>query len=118
MGQGSGAGKRALRETIERKRRNDLARRLEFDRLRLTLRQAPRPQGTEGSEPSAFEHSGQLPDLQAQSRTIEKIDAVEADLSRQWWKGLVGGGVVVVGMAASSGTVSQLVAAPSTFSWI
>jgi ABC-type transporter Mla MlaB component len=94
VGQGSGAGKRALRETIERKRRNDLARRLEFDRLRLTLRQAPRPQGTEGSEPSAFEHSGQLPDLQAQSRTIEKIDAVEADLSRQWWKGRVGGGAV------------------------
>lgn len=93
-GPGSGAGKRALRETIERKRRNDLARRLEFDRLRLTLRQAPRPQGTEGSEPSAFEHSGQLPDLQAQSRTIEKIDAVEADLSRQWWKGRVGGGGV------------------------
>ena len=38
-GPGGGAGKRALRETIERKRRNDLARRLELDRLRLTLRQ-------------------------------------------------------------------------------
>jgi len=101
-GPGSGAGKRALRETIERKRRNDLARRLELDRLRLTLRQAPRPSGIEAAEPSAFEHSSLLPDLQAQSRTIEKIDAVEADLSRQWWKGRVGGGAVAPRRAALS----------------
>lgn len=106
-GPGSGTGRHALRETIERKRRNDLARRLEFDRLRLTLRQAPRPQGTEGSEASAFEHSGLLPDLQAQSRTIEKIDAVEADLSRQWWKGRVGGGTVAPRRTARSIAVAD-----------
>jgi ABC-type transporter Mla MlaB component len=105
-GPGSGAGKRALRETIERKRRNDLARRLELDRLRLTLRQAPRPSGAETAEPSAFEHSSLLPDLQAQSRTIEKIDAVEADLSRQWWKGRVGGGAVAPRRAALSMAVA------------
>ena len=42
------AGRRALRETIERKRRNDLARRLELDQLRLILRQEIRSSGGQG----------------------------------------------------------------------
>lgn len=95
-GPAGGVGKRALRETIERKRRNDLARRQELDRLRLTLRQAPGASLADSLEAPGFEHSSPLPDLQAQSRTIEKIDAVEAQLSRQWWRGRVGGGAVEV----------------------
>jgi len=89
-------GRRVLREAIERKRRNDLARRLELDRLRLTLRQGTRSGAGQGAEVSGFVHSSLLPFLQEQSRTIEKIDAVEAQLSRQWWKGRVGGGAVEV----------------------
>ena len=90
------AGRRALRETIERKRRNDLARRLELDQLRLILRQETRSSGGQGAAVTGFVHSSLLPFLQEQSRTIEKIDAVEAQLSRQWWKGRVGGGAVEV----------------------
>ena len=108
----SGVGKRALRETIERKRRNDQARRQELDRLRLTLRQAPRASSADSLEASGFANSSPLPDLQAQSRTIEKIDAVEAHLSRQWWKGRVGGGAVearraTLPMAAAASTAAK-----------
>ena len=91
----SSFGKRALKETIERKRKNDQARREELDRLRQLRRQGPavEPEAADTAA-AAYFHSSVMPYPDAQSLTIRKIDAIEAQMSRHWWKGRVGGGKV------------------------
>jgi len=88
----SGFGKRALKETIERKRKNDQARREELDRLRQQRRQGPSAAvGASDTGAEAFFQSTVMPYPEAQSLTIRKIDAVEAQMSHHWLKGRVGG---------------------------
>jgi len=88
----SGFGKRALKETIERKRKNDQARREELDRLRQQRRQGPSAAvGASDTGAEAFFQSTVMPYPVAQSLTIRKIDAVEAQMSHHWLKGRVGG---------------------------
>jgi ABC-type transporter Mla MlaB component len=91
----SSFGKRALKETIERKRKNDQARREELDRLRLLRRQglAIAPEAVDTAAQAYFQ-SSVMDYPEAQSLTIRKIDAIEAQMSRHWWKGRVGGGGV------------------------
>ena len=79
--------KAALKEMIERKRRNDFVRRREFDQLRkLRQRDALSGQRTEdpAARPSFFQSSLTSPDERAV--TIKKIDEIEAQMSMQWWK--------------------------------
>ena len=91
----SSFGKRALKETIERKRKNDQARREELDRLRQLRRQGPGlvPEAADTAA-AAYFHSSVMHYPDAQSLTLRKIDAIEAQMSRHWWKGRVGGGGV------------------------
>ena len=91
----SSFGKRALKQTIERKRKNDQVRREELDRLRQLRRQGlgTAPESADAAAEAYF-HSSLLPHPEAQSLTILKIDAIEAQMSRHWWRGRVGGGGV------------------------
>ena len=79
--------KQALKEMIERKRRNDFVRRREFDQLRK-LRQREVLQGQQEEDPagrpSFFQSSMTSPDERAV--TLKKIDEIEAHMSQQWWK--------------------------------
>jgi ABC-type transporter Mla MlaB component len=80
-------GKKALQEVIERKRRNDLVRRREFDQLRK-LRRTGLLLGTDrAAPPSVFQGSTTASNLDERATTIKKIDQIEAQMSRQWWKG-------------------------------
>ena len=107
----SGFGKRALKETIERKRKNDQARREELDRLRQQRRQGTSAAaGASDTGAEAFFQSTVMPYPEAQSLTIRKIDAVEAQMSHHWLKGRVGG--AGVGMPNRLGTPS-----PSAAAW-
>jgi ABC-type transporter Mla MlaB component len=79
--------KQALKEMIERKRRNDFVRKREFDMLRKLRRR----EATGGSvsdaaaRPSFFQSSmPSRPDDRAM--TLKKIDEIEAQMSMQWWK--------------------------------
>jgi ABC-type transporter Mla MlaB component len=82
-----GLSKQALKEMIERKRRNDFVRKREFDMLRKLRRReatggvisdaAARPSFFQSSMPSR-------PDDRAM--TLKKIDEIEAQMSMQWWK--------------------------------
>ncbi len=91
----SSFGKRALKETIERKRKNDQARREELDRLRQLRRQGPGLESEAAdTAAAAYFHSSVMHYPDAQSLTLRKIDAIEAQMSRHWWKGRVGGGGV------------------------
>ncbi len=81
--------KQALKEMIERKRRNDFVRKREFDMLRK-LRRREALGGVAGAadasnRPSFFQSSmPSKPDDRAM--TLKKIDEIEAQMSMQWWK--------------------------------
>ncbi len=88
--------KQALKEMIERKRRNDFVRKREFDQLRrlrqAEMQQAARPGGVpERPAPAAGSQflSSLLSSRSSGERavTLKKIDEIEAQMSQQWWRG-------------------------------
>ena len=79
--------KQLLKEMIERKRRNDFVRRREFDMLRKLRKLEVLTEVTQdqGANPSFFHSSlPSRPDDRAE--TLKKIDEIEAQMSRHWWK--------------------------------
>ncbi|MBS7807892.1 STAS domain-containing protein [Variovorax sp. PCZ-1] len=80
--------KQALKEMIERKRRNDFVRKREFDMLRKLRRREATGAGSASdaaARPSFFQSSmPSRPDDRAM--TLKKIDEIEAQMSMQWWK--------------------------------
>ncbi len=83
------ADREVLRQTLERKRRNDFVRQREFEQLRR-LRQKEAASGTEeavadaSSQPASLQ-SSQAPG-DARAVTLKKIDAIEEQMSQQWWR--------------------------------
>lgn len=77
--------KAALKEMIERKRRNDFVRKREFDMLRKIRSREGMGESAQGVRPSFFQSSlPSKPDDRAM--TLKKIDEIEAQMSMQWWK--------------------------------
>ena len=82
----SGYSKQALKEMIERKRQNDFVRKREFDQLRKLRNRDPSVSLDAAGRPSFFQSSTPSnPDERAV--TLKKIDEIEAQMSKQWWKG-------------------------------
>ncbi len=90
--------KQALKEIMERKRRNDFVRKLEFDQLRKIRREANKSSSADGQgavSSAAMLEGGVAPDAAAlaagkpahPSHTIEKINQIERQMSKQWWSG-------------------------------
>jgi ABC-type transporter Mla MlaB component len=111
-GKDGALSKQALKEMIERKRRNDFVRKREFDMLRK-LRRREASGGTSddaAARPSFFQSSmPSRPDDRAM--TLKKIDEIEAQMSMQWWKtkhGTAGGASAV--SANSDFTASDIAA--------
>ena len=82
------ADREVLRQTLERKRRNDFVRQREFEQLRR-LRQkeaaaASETPGDASSQPASLQ-SSQTPS-DARAVTLKKIDAIEEQMSQQWWR--------------------------------
>lgn len=94
--------KAALKEMIERKRRNDFVRKREFDMLRkIRSREASGAEGP-GVRPSFFQSSlPSKPDDRAM--TLKKIDEIEAQMSMQWWKTKGPDSSATTGSSLSSG---------------
>lgn len=83
--QDNGYSKQALKEMIERKRQNDFVRKHEFDHLRKLRRREPLGGPDRADRPSFFQSSiPSNPDERAM--TLRKIDEIEAQMSKQWWK--------------------------------
>ena len=81
--------KQVLKDMLERKRRNDFIRRREFDQLRK-LRQRDALSSSQRAEEqparaSLFHSTLTSPDERAV--TMRKIDEIEAQMSKMWWKG-------------------------------
>jgi len=80
-----GYDKQALKAMIERKRQNDFVRKREFDQLRKLRNRDPSAIAST-ARPSFFQTS--LPtDPDGRAITLKKIDEIEAQMSKQWWKG-------------------------------
>jgi ABC-type transporter Mla MlaB component len=82
-GAGTEQDRQALKEAIERKRRNDFVRKRELDTLRALRRQAQAAQPAD--KPSLF-HSSHSDKSDGREKTIEKIDAIEAQMAQNWWR--------------------------------
>ncbi len=93
--------KQALKEVMERKRRNDFVRKLEFDQLRKIRREANKSSGAAADSLGARSSAAMLEaalaadaggvkagkPAQHPSHTIEKINEIEQQMSKQWWAG-------------------------------
>lgn len=107
--QESGYDKQALKAMIERKRQNDFVRKREFDQLRK-LRNRDPSAAAALARPSFFQTS--IPtDPDGRAVTLKKIDEIEAQMSKQWWKGkqdaaAAANGVSAVAVAGASADVS------------
>ena len=74
-----------VREMIERRQRNDSVRRREFDALRR-LRQRGGVTATD-LDPMSSLSAGTAPGrTEERAQTLRKIDEIEAQMSRHWWK--------------------------------
>lgn len=81
----AGYDKQALKAMIERKRQNDFVRKREFDQLRKLRNRDPAAIAN-SARPSYFQNS--MPtDPDGRASTLKKIDEIEAQMSKQWWKG-------------------------------
>ena len=83
--QESGYDKQALKAMIERKRQNDFVRKREFDQLRK-MRNRGGDALAAMARPSVFQ-SSMATDQDGRAVTLKKIDEIEAQMSKQWWKG-------------------------------
>ena len=90
-GPDSGYSREALKEMIERKRQNDFVRKREFDHLRKLRRREPLINAEQAGRPSFFQ-SSMTSNHDDRAETLKKIDEIEAQMSRQWWKGKQGEG--------------------------
>ena len=76
--------KALLKEMIERKRRNDFVRKREFDHLRKMRRTGTTIPGS--LDPQSFFQSSLPSNPEERALTLRKIDEIEAQMSKQWWK--------------------------------
>ena len=84
--------KEAIREHIERRRRDDGIRRREFNYLRKVRAEGLTAFPSTPARPSVFQNSSSFnPDALERSRTVRKIDAIEAQMSSQWAASRMGG---------------------------
>jgi hypothetical protein len=97
---GDSESRLALKEMIERKRRNDFVRNREFDMLRkIRQRGAVRDEDAAGLPGSPPAHTGE------RVRTLRKIDEIESQMSGRWFQrhgGAPGKGAAPVIPAGSS----------------
>ena len=102
----NGYSREALKEMIERRQRNEFVRRREFDVLRK-LRQREAAGTPDGAgTPSSF-HLNTAGKTDGRALTLKKIDEIEEQMSRQWWKGRSSQAGAVDGGAPSDPLAAQ-----------
>ena len=106
--QESNYDKQALKAMIERKRQNDFVRKREFDQLRKLRNRDPSAAAAAMARPSFFQTS--IPtDPDGRAMTLKKIDEIEAQMSKQWWKGKQDAAAVVQpGLPVSGATANEV----------
>ncbi len=80
------AGKEALRQMLERKRHNDAIREREFNALRKILKAGAASRETSSGQDSILREATAYSDFDERAQTLKKIDDIESQMSKQWWK--------------------------------
>lgn len=83
--QEGGYDKQALKAMIERKRQNDFVRKREFEQLRKLRNKDP--VAIAGMARPSFFQTSTAAEQDVKASTLKKIDDIEAQMSKQWWKG-------------------------------
>lgn len=86
----TGYNKQVLKNMIERKRHDDGIRKREFDYLRKLRKNASVISASEADKISLFRVSSNFSDIEERAVTLKKIDEIEAQMSKQWWKARTG----------------------------
>ncbi len=81
------AGKQTIKRMIERKAHNDAVRQREFSQLRKLRGASPAALSEMAARASFFQDSSGFPASAGRESTLRKIDDIEAQMSKQWWKG-------------------------------
>jgi ABC-type transporter Mla MlaB component len=80
------SAKLSIKRMIERKAHNDAVRKREFGQLRKLWQVSPAVASELVARSSFFSDSSGYSDLEERSTTLKKIDEIEAQMSKQWWK--------------------------------
>ena len=90
--------KEALKLVIERRRHDDAVRKREFAQLRKLRQASPSAKAELAQGMSSFRSTsgGVDDDVNERASTLKKIDEIEAQMSRQWWKGRSGAAPLAV----------------------
>ena len=99
---GDSESRLALKEMIERKRRNDFVRNREFDMLRKMRRRETLRDDDALPGQASFYPSSQPANTGERARTLKKIDEIEAQMSTAWFK-RKGGNTHEAGLRAVNG---------------
>jgi len=83
-------GKQAIKRMIERKAHNDAIRHREFSQLRKLREASPAALSEMAARASFYQDSSGFPVSEGRATTLKKIDEIEAQMSKQWWKGQQG----------------------------
>ena len=94
----------ALKEMIERKRRNDFVRNREFDMLRKVRRRETLKEGESAAGSPSFYPSSQPANTGERARTLKKIDEIEAQMSSAWFQRHGGTGASALGQPGGAGS--------------
>jgi len=84
------AGKQTIKRMIARKAHNDAVRQREFSQLRKLREASPAALSEMAARASFFQDSSGFPESAGRESTLKKIDDIEAQMSKQWWKGQLG----------------------------
>ncbi len=114
--QESGYDKQVLKALIERKKQNDFVRSREFDKLRK-LRKAGKAgsrdatAGATAAVGGATSRSSDISSLDTdpdgRAVTLKKIDEIEAQMSKQWWKGKQDAAAAAQGVGSSKPSTDE-----------
>jgi len=80
-------GKQTIKRMMERKAHNDAVRQREFSQLRKLREASPAAFSEMAARASFFQDSSGFPASAGRESTLRKIDDIEAQMSKQWWKG-------------------------------
>ena len=104
--------KQALKRMIERKAHNDAVRKREFSQLRKLRSVAPERLADLAGRTSFFKDSAADSALDERANTLKKIDDIEAQMSKQWWKGRPNAGPSEAALPAPSAAPPGVLATP------
>ncbi|MDR3371482.1 STAS domain-containing protein [Rhodoferax sp.] len=81
------SGKQAIKRMIARKAHNDAVRQREFSQLRKLREASPDALSELAARPSFYQDTSGFAASGGRQSTLKKIDEIEAQMSKQWWKG-------------------------------